>query len=596
MSFLREPGDLSRTPLAAILLEAWNLRASGELTVHQPGGDSRLFFRDGMAVGAQTFAGFHPLGQILLGRGLIDIETLGRSLAEVASTKRKQGDLLVEMGAVTREVVDRALEDQQAGYLSLIAGLAEGGYEFRFDAPIPAWAGRVLMAPMRAVVDALATPQGAPLCTSALELAEGPIALGTGYADLSMVFAWTAAEEQLLHRLGTASTAQEILATPGLPVDQARAALAALLLLGLAEPAGEVFDVSSITQAMAAESPPATRMMPPLARPPLRHVPPVLAPVGPVPPAASAPPASTLPPVDPSRRSDPEVARARRQRLLARAMQNMGVGPFAAGRPPPSTGATPDGAGEARPTPSGARPPARPTEAEAEIRRALVAALPLAREADLFVRLNLPRTATPEEVKGAYLQLVKQFHPDRFGAPALSDLQDGLREVLSALNEAYGVLSDRTRRTEYLARTSTGGRAPTEAAAAAARADFQKAEVARKSGDHARARLFLESAVRSDRSPDLLVALAVETMASGKPADREKARRHLDEAMKDAGCAAAFIVAGKMCRDEGDADRAERHFRAALRADPRSEEAGRELRQLQGRRQNRAEARADAKK
>ena len=39
MSFLREPGDLSRTPLAAILLEAWNLRATGALTVKHPGGD-----------------------------------------------------------------------------------------------------------------------------------------------------------------------------------------------------------------------------------------------------------------------------------------------------------------------------------------------------------------------------------------------------------------------------------------------------------------------------------------------------------------------------------------------------------------------------
>ena len=131
MSFLREPGDLARTPLAAILLEAWNLRVSGELTIHQAGGDSRLFFRDGMPVGAQTFAGFHPLGQILLGRGLIDIETLGRSLAEMARTRRRQGDVLVEMGAVSQEVVDRALEDQQAGYVSLIAGLSDGGLPVR---------------------------------------------------------------------------------------------------------------------------------------------------------------------------------------------------------------------------------------------------------------------------------------------------------------------------------------------------------------------------------------------------------------------------------------------------------------------------------
>ena len=586
MSFLREPGDLARTPLAAILLEAWNLRATGELTVHQAGGDSRLFFRDGMPVGAQTFAGFHPLGQILLGRGLIDIDTLGRSLGEMARSKRRQGDVLVEMGAVSQEIVDRALEDQQAGYLSLIAGLSDGAFRFDFDAPVPAWAGRVLVAPMRAVVDALDTPQGAALCASALALAQGPIALGHRHGDLAVVFSWTGPEEEILRRLETASTASEILSAPGLPVGHARAVLAALLLLGLAEPAGDVVDLAALGTT-AATSPPErpARPSPPAAPPPVLT--PASTPAAPST-LAGMPPA---PPMDPARRSDPEESRARRQRLLARAMQNMGVGPLSAGPPSRAAAVAPEAA-----VPGGARPSSRIPGPDSEIRRALEAALPLAREADLFTRLGLPRGASPEEVKAAYLQLVKQFHPDRFGEPGLADLQSGLREVLSALNEAYGVLSDRTRRNDYLARSSSGGRAPTEAAAAAARADFQKAEVARRAGDHSRARLFLESAVRSDRRPDLLVALAVETLASGKPEDREKARRHLEEAMKDTGCSQAFLVAGTLARDDGDHDRAEKLFRAALRADPRSEDAARELRQIQGRRQVRAEARADAKK
>ncbi|MBS1110892.1 MAG: heat shock protein DnaJ domain protein, partial [Anaeromyxobacteraceae bacterium] len=255
MSFLREPGDLSRTPLAAILLEAWNLRATGELTVQQAGGDSRLFFRDGMPVGAQTFAGFHPLGQILLGRGLIDIESLGRSLAEMARTKRRQGDVLVEMGAVSQEVVDRALEDQQAAYVSLIAGLSDGGFRFDFDAAIPAWAVRVLVAPMRAVVDALDTPQGEALCASALALAQGPIALTHRDGELSLVFSWSGPEEEILRRLESACTAEEILATPGIPVNHARAVLAALLLLGLAEPAGEVVDLSALGTSTAPPQP-----------------------------------------------------------------------------------------------------------------------------------------------------------------------------------------------------------------------------------------------------------------------------------------------------------------------------------------------------
>jgi curved DNA-binding protein CbpA len=406
----------------------------------------------------------------------------------------------------------------------------------------------VLVAPLRAVVDALASPQAGALVGAALAQAGGSVSLGSGYADLASSFSWTEPESELVRKVAAAATVKEVLASPGLSREQARAALASLLLLGLAEPAGEVVEISSLTS------------------------------------APMAPAAAT------GQRSDPEVARARRQRLLARAMENMGVGPLSAG---PKAAAAAHAASAA--AESAARKGA-PTPAEREVRRALEAALPLAREADLFARLGLQRGATTEDVKGAYLRLVKQFHPDRFGSPALADLQAGLRDVLSALNEAYATLSDRVRRSDYLARSASGGRAATEAAASAARADYQKGEASRRTGDHARARLFFEAAVRADRRADYLVSLAAATLASGKPEDRDRARRHLEEAMQDPTCAPAFLAAGKMAREEDDAARAESLFRAALRADPRNEEAARELRQIQGRRQTRAEARADAKK
>ena len=119
MSFLHDPGDLAKTPLAAILLEALNLHATGVLTVQHGGGTSRLFIKEGKPTGAQVVAGFRPLGHMLLQAGVIDIETLSRSLAIMAETRRPQGEILVEMGVVSREVIDRALADQQAGYVYL---------------------------------------------------------------------------------------------------------------------------------------------------------------------------------------------------------------------------------------------------------------------------------------------------------------------------------------------------------------------------------------------------------------------------------------------------------------------------------------------
>src|SRR5574341_578743 len=114
MSFLAQPGDLAQTPLAALLLEALNFRVTGTLEVQADGGAYKLYLREGVPAGAQTFVGFKPLGQVLLAKGLIDIEALSRSLAAMAETRRPQGEVLVELGAISREAVDQALSEQQA--------------------------------------------------------------------------------------------------------------------------------------------------------------------------------------------------------------------------------------------------------------------------------------------------------------------------------------------------------------------------------------------------------------------------------------------------------------------------------------------------
>jgi curved DNA-binding protein CbpA len=543
MSLLDAPGDLSRTPLAAVLLEALNLRATGVLEVAHGSGTSRLWFRDGRPVGAQVFAGFRPLGMILLQAGCIDVETLSKSLVAMAETRRPQGELLVEMGSVSADDVARALAEQQAGYFGLIAALDAGAFAFDGVAVVPEWTRGSRLSPLRTIVDALARPQAAALVAAALEpVAMAGVRLSQGARPAAEAVDWAQAERALVLALEAPATMEAILASPSVAPERARALVAALLLLGLAVPA-EGEGTGSIALALEPEA---------------------LSPAQGDGKPAPAPAALPAP-----RRSDPAEARARRQRLLQQAIRNMGVGPF-------SRVAERDAGTQA----SVAGVPAAGTSDEAALRDALLAALPRARERDLFVRLGVAETAGREEVKKAFLAFARRFHPDRFTSPALSDLADAVRDFFSAVNEAYEVLSDDRKRAEYLA----GRRGKAAAHAEAARVDFLKAEACLRTRDFQRARAFLEAAVRADPRPEYQAALAFACFADPQRKDKERARRLLEEATKEPGCDRAFHVAGLLALDDGNEAAAERHFRAAVGANPRNADALRDLRRVESRR------------
>jgi curved DNA-binding protein CbpA len=549
MSFLHQPGNLAETPLAAVLIEALNLRASGVLLVAHGGGTSRLWIRDGRPVAAQVFAGFKPLGMMLLQAGLIDIDALSRSLARMAESRRPQGEILVEMGAVSADAVGRMLEEQQAGYFRLIAALDEAAFEFDAATPVPEWTRGARLSPVRTIVDALERPQADALVASALQsvLATG-VRLSPAYPEVADAFRWTDSERAIVAQLERSVALDALFAAAGtaVPPERTRAIVAGLVLLGLAAaaPAGDAAD--EVTGGIAIGREDVTG-----------H---------PSPPAPSAPAGA-------ARRSDPAEARARRQRLLQQAMRNMGVGPFA-GRPPARADAP---ASRAAPRPL-AIPEA--TDAEAKLRETLLAVAPQGREKDLFARLGVSDAAGREDVKKAFLALARQFHPDRFSSPALADLQDVVKDFFASVNEAYEVLSDDRKRAAYLSDRRGADRANADAA----RIDFQKAEACMRTRDFARARGFLESAMRADPRAEYQAALALAIVFDPATKDRSRAKALVQEASRDPACDRAAFAAGVIARLEGDDGTAERHFRAAVKANPRNSDASRELRLLEARR------------
>jgi curved DNA-binding protein CbpA len=577
MAILDEPGDLAEVPLAAVLIEALNARATGVLTVEHDGGASRVFLRDGIPVGAQSFTGFRPLGHALLADGLIDVGMLDASLAAMARTGKPQGEILVEMGAATRAQVADALTRQQAAYLTQIAALASGQFRFDAAAPVPPWTESIRIRPLAAILEALEKPQANALVIAALQpVAAGPIAVAPSYRRLADAFGFGAAEEALVGRLEAPVTLDAFFADAGVPPERARAILAALLLLGLAEGRGEAHDALDavpgvvVDVADLAGSPLEVEVEEAPPSPPAAST----APSAPPPSEAGAGTAAAAPARSPLRRSDPEEARKRRQRLLQRAMQNMGVGPLSGNRPPSARAPAPAAV-------SASGSPA-PSAAEAELRRALDAAEPRARSADLFERLALARGAGRDQVKSAYFQIAKQLHPDRFGSPALADLAPRVKELFAAVNEAYEVLSDDVRRAEYASRLpAASGEAPaSEAERAQAAIDFQKAEACARTRDHARARGFFESALRADARPEYQAAYAWMLVTEGRPSDVARARALAHSALRDPACDRAALLCGMFARDDGDLERAERLFRQALARNPRNVEADRELRAL----------------
>ena len=263
-------------------------------------------------------------------------------------------------------------------------------------------------------------------------------------------------------------------------------------------------------------------------------------------------------------------------------MQNMGIGPFS-GRPPPGapTGEPPAGTAHQAAAP--------PSAADRELRRAFEATAPRARSPDLFARLGLEKGAPRERVKQAYFQLAKQFHPDRFLAPALADLATGVKELFAALNEAYETLSDEKARGEWMARSARGSSAPAvnPERVAAASIDFQKAEACLRTRDFTRARGFYEAAVRGHPLAVYQAALAWALWFDPKAPDRARAKEALAAALRDPSCDRAAYTGAMIARDEGDDPQAEHLFRLALKANPGHVEAEREIRLIEARRRKR---------
>jgi curved DNA-binding protein CbpA len=221
--------------------------------------------------------------------------------------------------------------------------------------------------------------------------------------------------------------------------------------------------------------------------------------------------------------------------------------------------------------------------------------------ADHFVLLEIERNSTSEQAKAAYFRLVKIYHSDKLALARLEQLRPQVDRIMGRLTEAYGVLSDDTRRATYLRVLSQGGedaakRLDDEATAQAtkiliAEEHFKRGEMALRRESWGAAIEEFQSAVeQNDTEADYHAYLgwAKWRNATDKAAIQAEARADLSRALKLSGnkCIDALFFRGRMFNELGDIDKAHRYFNQVLSLNEDHVEAARELRVLEMRRKS----------
>ena len=284
----------------------------------------------------------------------------------------------------------------------------------------------------------------------------------------------------------------------------------------------------------------------------------------------------------------PDDARGKemRMKLLHRGLRNLGSMPGA--RDEPARAAPPLDA-VAEPLPAAGEVDAASLSADErkfvdEVRARLRA--PQGQGA--YARLGLTAQATSEQIKAAYIQAAKRFHPDRASAsPALAPLQAELQTLFSWTKEAYDLVATPDARARYDASV----RSAAEASRPASRKEeaalaLKMGDALLKKRDFEAAIAKLRRAVELDPNGDALAALAWGLVCDPKQAAaaKEEAASLVSRALRAPGpTARTYYVAGVIWRTK-DPDSAVDAFRKALELDSNHPDASLELRLLESRR------------
>jgi tetratricopeptide (TPR) repeat protein len=520
---LAHQGTLAKDGPLRLFALAAALQASGRLTISPEGKAYALSFRRGTVEHAASTDPEDDLGRFLVRRGALSED--GRVRAEGAKAAAG-GDLagaLIAARLVNPADVAALLQEHGAALVQRALAVEAGGWAWNPDAPPPP----------------SAFPLGAPfamLCAAVRAL------------DATTVMRRLAEREhRAAARVGGRVRMEDLRLTP----QETRAA--------------QVFDGVRSPAEIAAASPGDTltvlRLALLLGETDLlafgasrKGAPPAAAAAAPRPPAAaaSAPPVAAAP--------APGAPRP---------------GAAAPARPP--TTPVPRPAAAARPAPSPVRPALDRAALEARVKKLA--------DADHFEVLGVKRDAAGPQIKLAYFQLAKAYHPDAIPADAPPDVRKLCADVFAKVSEAWSVLGDDASRAGYLELLAAGGPASLDVMAIfQAENTFQEGTLlvkARKYGD-ALGRFTEAMKLNPDEAEFAMWKAWCEfLLAPEKKKQLSPSGGAIEAALeRNPRCAQGYLFLGQMAKLAGDLPLAERQLRRGLQIAPEHAELQRELKYL----------------
>ncbi len=201
----------------------------------------------------------------------------------------------------------------------------------------------------------------------------------------------------------------------------------------------------------------------------------------------------------------------------------------------------------------------------------------------LYQILDIPKTATDEEVKKAYFQMARRFHPDRFDRQIAAEFKAQIDEVFDGITNAYRVLSNKDSRRVYDAKS---GQVSTQEDA---QDTFKKADTKFRQGKtlHAQGRYdeaiaYLEEAVRMRRDKaDYFLLLAM--CESKMPPYVKKAEQDFLKAIQlEPWNPEGYVGLGLLYKAEGLQTKAVKQLEKALEVDADHASAREALEELTG--------------